>query len=216
MGIIVSFLFIFGVIGLATFLEKQGIISGEASRKFIHVGVAHWWFIAMLFFTSPLTAAIIPAAFVVINFLSYRYNFFKSMERDGGLKDLGTVYYALSLLILALWSFGIGRPEIGGLGILAMGYADGFAAVFGEKYGRKTYSVWGNKKSYIGSLTAFIFSLGVIMFFDLAFGMSLSMSKGIILALLAAILEAISPLGTDNLTVPLGVSFLYYLITMGV
>ena len=44
--------------------------------------------------------------FVVINYLSYKKNIIKVMERDEQ-DGLGTVYYAVALLILAIVSFGI-------------------------------------------------------------------------------------------------------------
>ncbi|MGN0027734.1 MAG: hypothetical protein ACI33I_12145, partial [Clostridium sp.] len=100
-GIIVSILFIFGIIGISSLLNKLNILANGDSRKFIHVGVATWWIVAMIFFNNNIYASIVPALFVIINYISYKKQIFKAMERDGSKNDLGTVYFALSLMILA-------------------------------------------------------------------------------------------------------------------
>ena len=105
--------------------EKAG---KEASRKFIHIMLSNWWIIAIVFFDNMWWAALLPAIFVIINYVSFKTNLIKVMERDEGdvNKDsLGTVYYAISLLVLALITFGpVNNPLIGLCGILVMGYGD--------------------------------------------------------------------------------------------
>ena len=159
-GIIVSILFIFGIIGISSLLNKLNILANEDSRKFIHVGVANWWIVAMIFFNNNIYASIVPALFVIINYISYKKQIFKAMERDGSKNDLGTVYFALSLMILALITFkNTEFSYIGALGILVMGYGDGFAAIIGVKYGKYKFKVLGNNKSLEGSLAMFYFPL---------------------------------------------------------
>ncbi|MBN1337377.1 MAG: hypothetical protein JXB39_15580 [Deltaproteobacteria bacterium] len=145
LGLIVSFAFVFLVIGLSRLLERWG---KEASRKFVHVGVAHWWILAMIFFDSPQWAVVPPAVFVVLNALSYRYGLFSSMEREQGRGDLGTVYYAISLVVLSLLTFRQGSaPYIGAIGILIMGWGDGFAAIVGKRYGTRKVRIFGATRS---------------------------------------------------------------------
>ncbi len=208
LGIIVSFIYVFAVIFLAGFLERFG---KEASRKTVHILVANWWLIAMIFFTSPLWAAFVPACFVLLNGLSYRFNLFSAMERGEGRGDLGTVYYAISLLILALFSFSpYGSPIIGGLGILVMGYGDGLAAVIGKKYPLGPYRLGGNQKSLSGSLTMFLSSFLVSFLFLSLTGQSRTLVPALALSVIATVLEAMTPWGLDNLTVPLLTSAAYY------
>ncbi len=55
----------------------------------------------MAFFDDFRYAIIPPVAFIVINFISYRGNLIKVMEREEENKDgLGTVYFAISLIPL--------------------------------------------------------------------------------------------------------------------
>ena len=213
LGIIVSFIFVFIIIGISTFLSNKGLLSNEGSRKFIHIGVSNWWIIAMTFFSNAIYASIVPLAFVLINYISYKKQIFNAMERDGNREDLGTVYYALSLLILSLLTFKNGQaPYIGALGILIMGYGDGFAAIIGQKFKSKEYRVGNNKKTVYGSLTMFIVSFLVSFLVLNIFNGSNKLLNSLLLSVTATILEAISPLGLDNLTVPLLTSFLYMVI----
>lgn len=210
LGIIVSFIYIFIVIFLAGFLEKFG---KEVSRKTIHILVANWWLIAMVFFKTPLWAAFVPACFVVLNSLSYRFNLFSAMERGEGRGDLGTVYYAISLLVLSLFSFSsYGTPIIGGLGILIMGYGDGLAAVIGKKWPIVSYRLVSNEKSLLGSTTMFISSFVVVFLFLTITSQPQTLFAAFLLATIATLLEALTPWGLDNLSVPLLTSASYYWI----
>ena len=212
-GIIVSILFIFLIIGISSVLTKFNLLANEDSRKFIHVGVANWWIVAMIFFDNNIYASIVPGLFVIINYISYKKQIFKAMERDGSKKDLGTVYYAISLMLLAFITFrNIEFSYIGALGILIMGYGDGFAAIVGVKYGKHKYKVLGNNKSLEGTLAMFLFSFIVSLVILYIFNPVNIVLFSLILAAVSTILEACSPYGFDNLTVPLGTSLLYYLL----
>ncbi len=50
-------------------------------------------------------------------------------ENDG----FGTVYYAISILLVTIFSYLQSNPMIGTTGMLIMGYGDGFAAILGKK-----------------------------------------------------------------------------------
>lgn len=208
MGIIVSFIYVFSVIFLAKFLERFG---KEASRKAVHILVCNWWLLAMVFFDSPIWAAVVPACFVVLNYLSYRFQLFSSMERGAGKGDLGTVYYAISLLLLALITFGpLNNPVVGGVGILIMGYGDGLAAVVGTRWPKVPYKLLGSEKTLSGSLTMLMASFLVTLILLAATGQDQVLVPAITLAVLATVLEAATPLGLDNLTVPLISAGAYY------
>lgn len=210
MGIIASFIYVFSVIFLAKFLERFG---KEASRKAVHILVCNWWLLAMVFFDSPIWAAVVPACFVVLNYASYRFQLFSAMERGAGKADLGTVYYAISLLILALITFGpLNNPVVGGVGILIMGYGDGLAAVVGTRWPKVPYKLLGSEKTLSGSLTMLMASFLVTLILLAATGQDLVLVPAITLAVLATVLEAATPLGLDNLTVPLISAGAYYFL----
>ena len=212
-GIIVSVLFIGIIMASAKLFEKSG---QEASRKFIHIMLSNWWIIAMVFFTNLWWASVLPAMFIVINYISLKKDVIKVMEREEGDENkdsFGTVYYAISLFILALITFGpMHNPLVGLCGIIVMGYGDGLAAVIGKAIKSKEYKVGSNTKSVAGSLTMFVVTLLVVAGFFYYFTVPHWILKSIFISALITIIEAISIKGTDNLTVPLLTSFLVYLM----
>lgn len=215
LGIIVSYLYIGLVMVGAKVFEKRG---KEISRKFIHIMLGNWWFIAMYFFTNVWAAAFVPATFVIINYLSQKKNIIKIMERDNE-DGYGTTYYALSLLILSIVSFGIyNKPALGLIPVLVMAYGDGLAAVIGKSIKSKEYKVGDSKKSLAGSLTMFIIALILIGGY-LHFNHSVIFWKtgrwpliSVMMAFVITAVEAVSSKGTDNITVPLGTLAMLILI----
>ncbi len=212
-GLVISILYIGLVIGISGLFSKA---SKEASRKFIHIMLANWWIIAMIFFDNIWIAGILPALFIIINYASYKFDIIKSMERDddsGEEKTLGTVFYAISLLIVVMLCFGFFKNTIIGLvGILVMGYGDGFAAIAGKSIKSKEFSILGGKKSLAGCSTMFIISLIIISCALAYFNVQFWYIKSIIIAIVATIFEAISVKGTDNLTVPILTTLMVWMV----
>ena len=205
LGIIVSYIFIAIIIVSAKFFVKD---NSEASRKYIHILLCNWWFIAMYFFKSPIWASFVPLTFVIINYISYKKNIISVMEREKQ-DGLGTVYYAISLLVLAIYSFGIIKnPYIGMVGILVMGYGDGLAAVIGQTVPSKKFKIGDTTKSVAGSLTMFVISFIIISIFLVSNSVALWQIKSLLLALVITVIEAVSIKGTDNITVPVLTSLL--------
>lgn len=201
-GILVSYIFIFLMIIGGKLFEKIG---KEASRKFIHIMLGNWWLIAMYFFNNVWFAAFVPLTFVIINYISYKKDIIKVMEREENKKDgLGTVYYACSLLILVIITFGVlNKPILGLVPIFVMAFGDGLAAIFGKLIKSKKYKVYDTEKSIAGSLTMFIVSFIIITIYLMYINSPFWYLKGIIISLIITVLEAISIKGTDNITVPI-------------
>lgn len=210
-GIIVSVLFIGIIMVAGKLFEKAG---KEASRKFIHIMLSNWWIIAIVFFDNMWSAALLPLIFVVINYISFKTNLIKVMERDEGTENkdsLGTVYYAISLLILALITFGpLNNPIIGLCGILVMGYGDGLAAVIGQSIKSKTFKIAGNTKSVAGCITMFAVTSIILSGFLYYYSAEYWAIKSIVVAGIMTLIEAVSIKGTDNITVPLLTSLLAF------
>ena len=206
-GIISITIYIVLVLVMSKFLTKKG---KEASRKFVHIMLSNIWFFYLMFIDSLLYAWILPAIFVVMNSLSYKFKIFKSIERE--CKDgMGTVYYAISILLISLFTYKIGKPLLGLPGILVMGYGDGFAAIIGQKIKSKEYKVGNTTKSIAGSITMFLFSLAICVVVFGFLNMEYCWIKAIGVAIVATILEAISIKGLDNISVPVLVTILTYL-----
>ncbi len=201
-GFLLSYVFIAVIIIAAKFFEKAG---KEASRKFIHIMLSNWWFLAMYFFDNVIWASIVPLSFVIINYISYKKNLIQVMEREADEKDgLGTVYYAISLFLISIFTFGIiKRPAIGLCSILIMGYGDGLAAIIGRSVKSLPYKIGKTKKTVAGSSTMFFISFFIVAIFLASMASPMWFLKAILVAISVTLVEAVSIKGTDNITVPI-------------
>ena len=208
LGLIFSIVYIFFIILISTIISKS---HSELSRKVVHIGVCNWWIIVILFFDNVVFASIVPALFVIINSISYKKDLFKSMERDDK-SSLGTIYYAISCLILTLLSFLCFKNKLyAGIGLFAMGYGDGLAALVGSSFKSIDYKIFNNKKTLLGTLTMFVATFIVVSIITLIFN-QFSLLSVLIISLVATIVEAVSPFGLDNITVPLVSTLISYLL----
>ncbi|HHU28067.1 TPA: hypothetical protein GXZ54_02795 [bacterium] len=209
-GLILSFLLIPTLWGIAILSRKYMHFKTQTTRKIIHIGMGFYWIIAMLFFDDVLIAIIPPMIYLLLNLFSYKYNFVKEIEDDD--KDnYGTIFYPLSLVILVIFSYEIiKQPYIGGLGILNMAFGDGLAALIGMNV--KSKEIFNNK-TLAGSITMFIVSFLVTLVITLMFNPSLIMLKVMVVPLVATICELFSRRGFDNLTIPISSTVIYYLLT---
>ena len=194
-------------------------IKPEYSRKEIHIMLGNFYFIALIYFTEWYFAFLGPFIFIFINYFSVKYKLIKLMLRHELekktliiKKDYGTVYYAISLTILTIYSWVIKRPDIGLCPFLSMSFGDGLACVIGGAIKSPYKIIFGSKKSIAGSFTMFLISYILFGIYFWYYNDNFWIIKGFFMGLCSMILEAFSPYGTDNLTVPLGdlliVSFL--------
>ncbi len=212
LGLVVTFPFLCLVILVGILLKQFANISSETMRKFIHIGVSNWWFLEVHYFTSLSFALMGPIAFIIINSLFTFLHWGKAIGMDDTKRNYGLIYFPITLLILVILEYQGSVSSLNAtLGVMVMGYGDGLAALIGSKWGKKKLPVPGRTKSVIGTLTMFLISALVVMiglsfYSSLSFGSALGIS--VVVGLLAALVEALTPLGLDNLTVPLGVVLL--------
>lgn len=219
-GILVSFGYVFGFIGIAQFLLRAGKLSPSVTRKIVHIGVAHWWILAMVFFDRWQFAVVGPAAFIVINLASFLLRLFPAMEHEERSRNLGTVYFPIALLVCVLLTWGGPIPVwMGGLAILVLGWGDGLASLVGEIQQSGKIKVFGNSKSIAGSCAMFAASAVVALVFTLLFaapGSGLLLGSTVLtvlsVGLLATLVELVTPFGLDNLTVPIATLLFVYLV----
>lgn len=213
LALIISYVYVFAVIGVGEGLRKWRGYSTEFTRKLIHISVGLWAFGTVLLFQHWYFAIIPPLSFVLFNYISYRGEIFKSVE-TGEKGNLGTVYFPISfaIIICLLWE----RPNLLVASLMPMTWGDALAAVLGRRYGQRKYSVLGSTRSMEGSLAMFLFSwlstfLALLLLPPL--GWQTSLLYALAVAVFATLVEALSPWHIDNLTVPLLSAALLYLIT---
>ncbi|MCK4471616.1 MAG: phosphatidate cytidylyltransferase [Anaerolineae bacterium] len=217
-ALIISYVYVFAMIGVGEGLRKwlgqakPGTYSTEFTRKVIHISVGMWAFGTVLLFQHWYFAIIPPLSFVILNYISYRREIFKSVE-TGEKGNLGTVYFPISFVIIIylFWE----SPHLLVASLMPMTWGDALAAILGRRYGQRKYSVLGSTRSVEGSLAMFLVSwlstfLALLLLSPLAWQTSLLYSLA--LAVFATLVEALSPWHIDNLTVPLLSAALLYLI----
>lgn len=216
------------IILLSGKMADSSYISRKSARKFLHVMIGNLPFIIPFFTYNsfPLNFPFLVAApFVLITFFATPYSpskrFYEKMKSLTGITEeghqFGLVFYAVSYTILAL--FFSSKPYIVAAGVLPMAYGDASAALVGEKYGKRRFRIFA-AKSLEGSVAMFFasfISLAVsLLFFSIFYPFSIVnlLQAALGVALIAALAESLSPLGFDNITVPL-LSALTFLILSG-
>ena len=193
------------LIGLASEWARRVGYGPEITRKIVHIGAGHvivlaWWL--MLPAWMGIAAAVFFAGVALV---SYRLPILPGINSVGR-RSWGTFFYAISIGVLMGWCWPLGYPYFGVIGILIMCWGDGLAALVGQRWGRHGYEVWGEQKSWEGSLTMAVASaLVVVTVLGVVQGISWPLIMTAVgVAIAATLLEAISKYGIDNLTVPIG------------
>lgn len=203
--LLISFAYVLVVLVIGSVIARKQKKNSELSRKVIHILVGNWVFITP-FFTELWAVLAVPLAFVFINTISLKVKLIPAMERNDN--SLGTVYYAISLVVLSGVSFILKWPQLVFIGVLVLAYGDGLAALIGQKYGKKSLVI-APSKTLAGSLTVLVVAFVVTLMTQLIFPVSsLSIWNMLLIALLTALLAPIIELagtkGCDNLSLPIG------------
>ena len=180
----------------------------ELLRKIIHIGIGPLIPLSKFLDIEQSAAQYFAGGMSVLIIINYIYKLFPIIE-DIDRKSFGTFFYCFSLLILIslYWEK---DPLALTAGFFIMTFGDGLAGLIGKNFRSKSWEIFNQKKSLIGTTTMFItsllvvFSLGSINNIDFNF-----YYFGI--ALLATLLEQISIIGIDNFSVPIITSIIFHL-----
>jgi phytol kinase len=211
-GLIITFLYFIVVIALAAKLSR---LPYHFSRYFTHIMVANAWFLGQFLIDDPWMALIVPILYFIFSVLNFSFNWIPSLNSMTQVKNRGSVYFALSYLILTWLSYQYPSVAIGaGMGLAVMAYGDGFAAMVGMHAGRYRYTIFHGYKTLEGSLTMFLVSLAVLVLMTILYIESVPWMMVFMLAALATFVEALSPYGLDNIFIPWLLYLLYILLVI--
>lgn len=212
----ISYAYATGLLVFGEVLRLWGV-KPELTRKVIHIGAGMWVFGVLLLFDRWQFGILPFATFIVINYLLYRYRAIGAMDTEDS--SPGTIYFAISVTLLfgLLWrpDGPVDRVPIAAAGVMAMTWGDALAALIGKRFGQHRYHVAQSDRTLEGSATMFVASAIAIFLvllllpgsFLSPLSIPLSVGRSLLAALVSAlgatIVEAVSPHGTDNLSVPL-------------
>ncbi|MGD8114691.1 MAG: diacylglycerol/polyprenol kinase family protein [Sphaerochaetaceae bacterium] len=206
-GLAVSFAFIGIVVAIGFLMAYSKKFSPEVVRKFIHIAVSNWWILLLIFFDSLQTAVVGPVVFIFINAAAVYSKFADKLGVRDWKRNLGLVYFPVSLLIIVILTYTEMIPFWAGtIGVFAMGYGDGLAALIGYSCGKRKIM---HDKSLVGSAVMFIVTAVLILIVGFVYGLAGSsffsfLLFTIVISVFLTLIELFTPWGLDNITVPIG------------
>lgn len=212
----ISLCYWIGIIILASKIFRNNV---EYNRKFVHIMISNWWFIAIAFFDNFLQASVVPIIFIIINgyaTFGKSEKFVAGMKRGKSDLSLGLICYPLGYLVALYLAFNCcNNIAYAGVGIMALGYGDGFAAIIGKKFNYKPYYIWGNKKTISGTVGMFLCTFLSVTLYCLIYNIEPTLVIAAVSALVGCLVEAVAIRGTDNIMIPLVVSLVSIAILQG-
>jgi len=233
---VISIVILLALVQVNAYLQKKGKVSQIITRKFVHIFAGPVFVVTWMLFSGEIishyVAVIVPLLFV-LQFITIgmgvikNESFVASMSRSGDPRELlqGTLYYAI-VMVLMTWfwfyvpSTGISNANPTALLIIGcISGGDGLADIIGRKFGGKKIGLKGSEKTIVGSIGMLVGSILVSSILVLIFSLEVPQFDILILILpivvvsiVATIVEAVSPKGTDNFTIFLAVVFVILIL----
>ena len=203
-GIYIVFIFLISKLFKNFYPNNQ-----ELLRKIIHIGMGPLIPLAKFLEIEQSAAQYFAGGMSILIVINYIYKLFPIIE-DIDRKSFGTFFYCFSLLIL-ISLFWEQDPLSLTAGFFIMTFGDGLAGLIGKNFKSKSWTIFNQKKSIIGTTTMFLISLLVVSVLGYQNNIDFNYYYfGI--ALLATLLEQISIIGIDNFSVPIITSTIFHLL----
>ena len=203
-GIYIVFIFL-----ISKLLKNFYPNNQELLRKIIHIGMGPLIPLAKFLEIEQSAAQYFAGGISILILINYIYKLFPIIE-DIDRQSFGTFFYCFSLLIL-ISLFWEKDPLSLTAGFFIMTFGDGLAGLIGKNFKSKSWKIFNQKKSIIGTTTMFLISFLVVSI--LGYKNNLDFNYYYFwIALLATVLEQISIIGIDNFSVPIVTSTVFHLL----
>ena len=203
-GIYIVFIFLISKLFKNFYPNNQ-----ELLRKIIHIGMGPLIPLAKFLEIEQSAAQYFAGGISILILINYIYKLFPIIE-DIDRQSFGTFFYCFSLLIL-ISLFWEKDPLSLTAGFFIMTFGDGLAGLIGKNFKSKSWKIFNQKKSIIGTTTMFLISFLVVSI--LGYKNNLDFNYYYFwIALLATVLEQISIIGIDNFSVPIVTSTVFHLL----
>lgn len=213
LGYLFSYIYVFIILLIAAVAEKKQLLGQEGRRKLVHILLVFTWLIMLKYLKGTIHMIVIPLSFVILNLLSYlkakkddgsNIPILSGMERKGVEETPGTVYYALSIMIMGGFSLLNEEWVIPcGMGLFCMAFGDGMAGIVGKHVSGIFANHITSEKSLGGSIACFVFSILGCVLLLMFTKQEIVLLKMFIMGVTCMLLE-LPGKGIDNLTVPFG------------
>ena len=209
---LLTFAYVFSVPPLMDYLVSRHALPRDISRKITHICAGSTIVFLPLFIDGDWSHYLNISVFVVWTVLLIQKGLFappddqavKTMTRTGDRRELlkGTLSFVLVAIICGTIYY---KQFAGVLAMAMLGWGDGLAPIVGTRYGKMKYHILSDK-SVEGSLAFLVGSIAAGLFFSyLIVPQSFHPSNIVAIAVIATIVEGVSPKELDNLTIPLAV-----------
>ena len=204
-AVILSYVF-FLIFAVGPAVKKR--TNQETSRKIIHTALFMVWVFIDIFFRLTVHQIIVPVVFLILNALSYKFDLYKSVERQEN-NHMGTIFFAIAILVVMTIAYF--QPDFylpSGVAAFCLTLGDGMAALVG--YNTQSPLLRAHK-SVNGFLACALSSALALVFFRLVWWPDLPWADIALLAVFCAVME-LTEKGWDNFTVTWGVFGMSYLM----
>jgi len=189
-------------------LQVRGRVGAELARKFVHMGMGAvclafpWIFVS----AEPvwLLAALATAGLLAVRWVAPLRIRFGAVLGGVGRASLGEVYFPIAVALV--FTLARGEPGAYCAPVAILAFADAAGALVGQRWGKTRYRAVESMKSVEGSAAVFGVTWVTVMIV-MALWTKVPWPElvitGLIIAAFAALVEAVSWRGLDNLLVPL-------------
>lgn len=194
----------------AELLRGRCRLESEVTRPLVHVAAGLIALSLPLLFDEPWPVVVLGAGFVGLMLGSKRLGLLRSIH-DVPRPTAGAYVYPLGILLAFLVSSG-SWPSYP-IAVLALAFGDAAGGVVGRRFGRRPFRLLGTVRTVEGSLVTFavtaVVTAGVLMSRGLPGAAVLGLAG--VVGAVVLVVEALSPRGIDNLTIPVTVVALFSL-----
>ncbi|MBY8979709.1 MAG: hypothetical protein KGD72_04915 [Candidatus Lokiarchaeota archaeon] len=236
---VISIVILLAIVQLNALMQKKGKVSQIITRKFVHIFAGPVFVVTWMLFSGEIIshyiAVIVPLLFV-LQFITIglgvikNESFVASMSRSGDPRELlqGTLYYSIVMVLMTFFWFYVpstGISNANPTALLIIGCisgGDGLADIIGRKFGGKKIGLKGSEKTIVGSIGMLVGSILVSSILVLIFSLEVPnfdiiklILPIILVSIIATVVEALSPKGTDNFTIFLAVIIVILILEFG-
>lgn len=183
------------------------------TRKIVHVGSGLITLLFPFYLISHWSVLVLSASFFGLLLISMKFNFLNSINGVDR-KTWGSLFYPGAVYISFLCYTIQDNQIYFFLPMLTLAFSDTIAEMLGKMLNWKPYYVFGNMKTMSGSMgffiTTFILSTLLMNYFS-SYSFVEIILLSLVVSLITTVIEAISPNGIDNISVPVGVLVILFM-----